>query len=939
MPRYDPHTIEPKWQHVWEADKTFRAVVRAGAPKLYVLDMFPYPSGEGLHVGHPEGYTATDVWCRYQRMRGFNVLHPMGYDAFGLPAEQYAIQTGTHPRVSTERNIANIRRQIKRLGFSYDWDREIATTDPGYVKWTQWIFLVLHDTWFDAGDEWIDPLGRRRRGRGRPIAELQIPDDVRAQGAAGIRRYQDNVRLAFQAEAPVNWCEGLGTVLADEEVINGRSERGNYPVVRIPLRQWLLRITAYADRLVEDLEILDWPTAIKEMQRHWVGRSDGAEVDFRTERGAIRVYTTRPDTLFGATYMVLAPEHPLVDLSSPDSLVAEQWPDGTPTAWRGSPPGSTPRAAVLAYQDRVAAMSEEDRIAFREKTGVFTGAYAVNPVNGERIPIWIADYVIAGYGTGAIMAVPAHDERDFEFARELGLPMRAVVVPPDVWLAASRPGIELDTARADYVAHPDAWPSAFCDDGSALQSASTEMTLNGLPTADAKRRITEWLDAAGKGRRAVRYRLRDWLFSRQRYWGEPFPILHELDEQGRPTGLTRTVPVEELPVRLPELEDYRPSGRPEPPLAKATTWVEVERDGRRYHRETNTMPQWAGSCWYFLRFCDPANDREAWSSEAERYWMPVDLYVGGAEHAVLHLLYARFWHKVLFDRGHVSALEPFQRLINQGLILSVTYRDATGRVVPYANVAFTDGVARHAETGEILEGATERMSKSRGNVIPVDVPIEQHGADVTRLYEMFMGPLEDAKPWSMQGVEGVSRFLARAWRLVVDENAETMQLHSALSDEPPTEEQARVLHRTIKAVSEDLEALRFNTAIARLMEFVNFFTGQSRRPRSSMEAFTLMLAPLVPHIAEEMWQALGHATTLAYEQWPTHDPAFTKGETVDVVVQLNGKTRSRLTLSADAEPPALETAALADARIQRLLAGRTPRKVIVVPGKLVNLVV
>jgi leucyl-tRNA synthetase len=939
MPRYDPRVIEPKWQRVWEAQKTFRAVERPGAPKLYVLDMFPYPSGEGLHVGHPEGYTATDMWCRYQRMRGFNVLHPMGYDAFGLPAEQYAIQTGTHPRVSTERNVANIRRQIKRLGFSYDWDREIATTDPAYVKWTQWIFLVLHDTWFDADHDWIDPSGRRQRGLGRSIAELPIPDDVRAGGDGAIRRYQDAFRLAFQAEAPVNWCEALGTVLADEEVIKGRSERGDHPVVRIPLRQWLLRITAYADRLVEDLELLDWPPAIKEMQRHWVGRSEGAEVDFRTDRGVIPVYTTRPDTLFGATYMVLAPEHPLVNLSSSDCLVAERWPNSTPSAWRGSPPAPTPRAAVGAYQERVAAMTEEDRVAGREKTGVFTGAYAVNPVNGERIPIWIADYVLVGYGTGAIMAVPAHDDRDFEFARDLELPIRAVVLPPDVWLAGARPGIDVNAARTDYVARPDAWPSAFCDDGSAIQSASHDLTLNGLPTPEAKRRITDWLEAAGQGRRAVRYRLRDWLFSRQRYWGEPFPILHELDEHGRATGLTRAVPIDELPVRLPELEDYRPSGRPEPPLAKVTAWVELERDGRRYRRETNTMPQWAGSCWYFLRFCDPSNDGQAWSREAERYWMPVDLYVGGAEHAVLHLLYARFWHKVLFDRGHVSTPEPFQRLVNQGLILSITYRDASGRVVPYTKIAFTDGAPRHAETGEILEGSTERMSKSRGNVIPVDEPIEQHGADVTRLYEMFMGPLEDTKPWSMQGVEGVSRFLARAWRLLVDEDAEAMRLVPAVSGEAPTEAQARVLHRTIKAVSDDMEALRFNTAIARLMEFVNFFTGQSRRPRRCMEAFVLMLAPLAPHIAEEMWEALGHAQTLAYEPWPAYDPALTREDTVDIVVQLDGKMRSRITLPADAQAPVIEAAALADARVQQFLAGRTPRKVIVVPGKLVNLVV
>jgi leucyl-tRNA synthetase len=892
MPRYDPHPIERKWQQYWEREKTFRAVERPGVPKRYVLDMFPYPSGEGLHVGHPEGYTATDMWCRYQRMRGFNVLHPMGWDAFGLPAEQYAIQTGTHPRVSTNRNIDNIRRQIKRLGFSYDWDRELATTDVEYVKWTQWIFLVLHDTWFDAAQQ-----------RGRPIAELPIPDDVRAQGDAALRRYQDSFRLAFQAESPVNWCEALGTVLADEEVIKGRSERGDHPVVRMPLRQWMLRITAYADRLVEDLDLLDWPPAIKEMQRHWVGCSEGAEVDFATERGPIRIYTTRPDTLFGATYMVLAPEHPLVDLASPDTIVT---------------PGS--RADVRAYQQRVASMSEEDRLAGREKTGVFTGAYATNPVNGERLPIWIADYVLMGYGTGAIMAVPGHDERDFEFARTFGLPVREVVVP---------------AGAAPRAAALDA---AFCDDGVTVQSANAEVSLNGLPTADAKPRITAWLASKRLGQRAVRYRLRDWLFSRQRYWGEPFPILHELDDQGRETGLTRPVPIGELPVRLPELDDYRPSGNPEPPLAKARDWVEVTRDGRRYRRETNTMPQWAGSCWYFLRFCDPANDRRPWSPEAERYWMPVDLYVGGAEHAVLHLLYSRFWHKVLFDRGHVSTAEPFQRLINQGMILSITYRDATGRVIPYTKIAFGEGAPRHAETGETLEGATEKMSKARGNVIPVDVPLEAHGADVTRLYEMFMGPLEDTKPWSMQGVEGVSRFLARAWRLIVDEDAETMRLHAAVSSAAPTEAQQRALHRTIKAVTEDMEALHFNTAISRLMEFVNAFTGEPRRPRACLEPFVLMLAPLAPHVAEELWAALGHADTLAYAPWPTYDEALTRESTIEVPVQIDGKVRSRLTLPADADRAAIESAALADPRVKELLAGRPPRRIVVVPGRLVNIV-
>jgi leucyl-tRNA synthetase len=940
MPRYNPHVIEPKWQAFWEGNQTFRAVEQPGKPKLYVLDMFPYPSGEGLHVGHPEGYTATDMWCRYKRMCGFNVLHPMGYDAFGLPAEQYAIQTGTHPRASTEKNIANIRRQIKRLGFSYDWDREFATTDTEYVKWTQWIFLVLYDTWFDPAMEWVDPAGRCRRGRGRPIAELPIPPQVHAQGEAAVRRYQDSFRLAFQAEVPVNWCEALGTVLADEEVINGRSERGDHPVVRMPLRQWMLRITAYADRLVEDLDGLDWPDAIKEMQRNWVGRSEGAEADFfvaaagaegpgtassalpafeawkqsrlhsgfpaEPDANSIRIYTTRPDTLFGATYMVLAPEHPLVDRLT----TAAQ------------------RAEVDAYRQRVASMSEEDRIAGRgEKTGVSTGGFAVNPVNGERVPVWIADYVLISYGTGAIMAVPAHDLRDWDFARLFGLPICFVVQPPAGYTPT---GEEAERTLEE------AGAKRFCfiGAGQAIESAQ----FSGLPTADFKQQITAWLATNGLGRGAVKYKLRDWLFSRQRYWGEPFPVLHELDDRGQPTGLTRAVSIDELPVALPEMEDYKPTGRPEPPLAKATDWVQVTRDGRRYARETNTMPQWAGSCWYFLRFCDPRNGQAAWSPECERYWMPVDLYVGGAEHAVLHLLYSRFWHKVLFDRGHVSTIEPFQRLINQGMILSITYRDATERVIPYTKINFVEGKALHAESREELVGTTEKMAKSRGNVIPVDIPLGQYGADCTRLYEMFMGPLEVTKPWSMQGVEGISRFLNRAWRMIVNEDAESICLNAAVSDAAATGEQLRVLHKTIKVVTEDMETLRFNTAISRLMEFVNYFTAQSVRPRSCVEPFVLMLAPLAPHLAEELWHALGRGNTLAYEPWPAYDESLTRDDTIEIPVQVNGKVRSRLVVAAGATAQQLEAAALADARVQALLNGKPPKKVIVVPGKLVNVV-
>jgi leucyl-tRNA synthetase len=938
MPGYNPHEIEARWQEYWEKNKVFRAVENLGR-KLYVLDMFPYPSGEGLHVGHPEGYSATDMYCRFQRMRGYNVLHPMGYDAFGLPAEQYAIQTGTHPRVTTERNIANIRRQIKRLGYSYDWDRELATTDPEYVRWTQWIFLVLFNTWFDPECGWTGPDGGKRHGKGRPIEELPIPSDILAQGETAVRKYRDSFRLAYEAESLVNWCPDLGTVLADEEVINGRSERGDFPVQRIPLRQWKLRITAYADRLVEDLTMLDWPAAIQEMQRNWVGRSEGAEIDFfagaseaahrawragRTQSGfpeaadpaAIRVYTTRPDTLFGATYMVLAPEHPLVaGLTAPDC-----------------------REEVEAYCRRVAAMSEEDRIAGRgDKSGICTGGYATNPATGEHIPVWIADYVLISYGTGAIMGVPGHDERDFEFARKFGLEIKAVVMPPQSWLALH------NVSPSDYGARIADLASAFVDDGHGMQSASTEVSLDGLPTEMAKKTISAWLAGAGLGRGAVKYKLRDWLFSRQRYWGEPIPILHEVDESGKPTGLTQAVPEDELPVLIPELEDFKPTGQPGGPLEKAVDWLRVIRDGRVLRRETNTMPQWAGSCWYYLRFCDPKNSRAAWDPARERFWMPIDLYVGGAEHAVLHLLYARFWHKVLFDRGHVSTLEPFQRLINQGMILSITYRTREGRIVPYTDIKFGEGKAFHTETGAELAGEVEKMSKARGNVIPVDVPLQQYGADTTRLYEMFMGPLETTKPWSMQGVEGISRFLNRAWRMIIDESAEEIRLHPRIrarddAGADPTADQLRVLHRTIQTVTEDMEGLRFNTAISRLMEFVNYFTGQEMRPHSSMEIFVLLLAPLAPHLAEELWQALGHSDSLSHESWPAFEEKYTREDTVEFPIQINGRLRSRLVASIHATREELEASALADPRVRRYVGDAAVRKVIVVPKKLINIV-
>ncbi len=935
MPGYDPHVIEPKWQEYWERNKTFRATEDPSKDKLYVLDMFPYPSGEGLHVGHPEGYTATDMYCRYKRMLGYNVLHPMGYDAFGLPAEQYAIKTGTHPRDTTERNIANIRRQIKRLGFSYDWEREFATTDLGYMRWTQWIFLVLYHTWFDPDCEWTAPDGTGRRGKGRPIEELPIPEDVRGQGAQAVDRYRDSFRLAYQAESPVNWCPDLGTVLADEEVINGRSEIGDYPVQRLPLRQWMLRITAYADRLVEDLDLLDWPSAIKEMQRNWVGRSEGAEVDFfaygpgpafrewlagkkrtgfseATPPDTIRVYTTRPDTLFGATYMVLAPEHPLVErITAPES-----------------------RSQVEQYRARVSEMSEEDRIAGRgEKSGIFTGAYAANPATGEAIPIWVADYVLLSYGTGAIMGVPGHDERDFEFAKKFGLEIRAVVLPPPEWLE------KMQVDPGDYAARIAGLAEAFVDDGHAMQSVNPEVSLDGLATPEAKGTIIRWLEQSGIGRAAVKYKLRDWLFSRQRYWGEPIPVLHQAGPDGTLTGTTVALSEQELPVPLPELEDFKPTGYPEGPLVKAAAWREVTRDGERYLRETNTMPQWAGSCWYYLRFCDASNAQAPWDPGKERYWMPVDLYVGGAEHAVLHLLYARFWHKVLFDRGYVSTIEPFRRLINQGMILSITYRTSEGRIIPYTNIQFGEGRAVHDETGEELAGETEKMSKSRGNVIPVDVPLQQYGADTTRMYEMFMGPLETTKPWSMQGVEGISRFLNRAWRMIIDESSPSMQLSPRVTEGgQPSEEQLRVLHKTIRAVTLDMESLRFNTATSRLMEFVNFFTAQESRPRSCMETFVLLLSPLAPHMAEELWQALGHDATLAYERWPEFDEGYTREETVELPVQINGRVRSRIVAAAAASPEQLEEAALADSKIQAMIAGKTVKKVIVVPGKLINIV-
>lgn len=943
MPSYHPQRIEPKWQAYWEANRTFRALdLVAGKPKLYVLDMFPYPSGAGLHVGHPEGYTATDILCRYKRMRGFNVLHPMGWDAFGLPAEQYAIQTGTHPRVTTQANINNFRRQIKSLGFSYDWDREVDTTDPGYYRWTQWIFLQIYDTWFDPDFEWTDPDGRPRKGKGRPIAELPIP-----AGTADPDAYRDARRLAYRAEVPVNWCPALGTVLANEEVIDGKSERGGHPVVRMPLTQWMLRITAYAERLVEDLDGLDWSRAIKDMQRNWVGRSEGAEVDFPiagSDAERIRVFTTRPDTLFGATYMVLAPEHPFVEsITKPDR-----------------------RADVDAYRQAASRKSDLDRTDLaKTKTGVFTGGHAVNPVTGGQIPVWIADYVLMGYGTGAIMAVPGHDTRDFEFAKTFDLPILPVVMPPDAWLEANKATLDAtgEALRAAFANDPGAFRESFTDDGVGMNSHNAEVSLDGLPTPEAKKVIAAWLGRKGLGKTTVNYKLRDWLFSRQRYWGEPFPVV--LDDRDCSHALAES----ELPVLLPELDDFRPSGNPEPPLGKAKEWV---RYSDAFRRETNTMPQWAGSCWYYLRYLDPKNEERAWDPEKERYWMPVDLYVGGAEHAVLHLLYSRFWHKVLFDRGHVSTIEPFQRLVNQGMILGETeytgFRDANGRWasenevfpadggtfvkrggerVAVESVKLTDDQVTKKGEGFVLvddpavrvNARAHKMSKARGNVINPDEVVREYGADSLRLYEMFMGPLEAVKPWSMKGVEGVYRFLARGWRMIVDPEAEDIRLDPKVQDVPLTPEQAKLAARATAAVTDDLERMSFNTAISRLMEFTNAFTGMEVRPKSAMETFTLLLAPMAPHLAEELWQILGHEGTLAYELWPTYDPALLKDDEIEVPVQVNGKLRGRITVPADSDRAALEAAARADERIAELLEGKVVKKVIVVPGKLVNFVV
>ena len=894
---YDHAAIEARWQAFWDERETFKAEVDHSRPKYYVLDMFPYPSGDGLHVGHPEGYTATDIMARYKRMLGFNVLHPMGWDAFGLPAERYAMKKGTHPRTRTYECIDNFKRQLKLLGFSYDWSRELATTDPEYFKWTQWIFLQIWGSWYD-----------REQGRARPIAELPIPAEVADAGEQAVREYRDARRLAYLHEAPVNWCPDQRVVLANEEVADAIAD--GYEVIRVPMRQWMMRITEYAQRLMDDLEGLDWPASVLKMQRDWIGRSEGAEVHFAIDGIAteqVSVYTTRPDTLFGATYMVLAPEYPgLAD------LLARAGVDQAHVK------------AVTDYQRATALRSERDRqaeAAEGKKTGVFTGLFAINPVNNQRIPIWIADYVLMGYGTGAIMAVPGHDTRDHAFATTMGLPIVQVVAPSD--------GSPIDMQA-----------EAFAEPGIAVNSG----LIDGLPTADAKAKITAWLAEQGKGEPRINYKLRDWLFSRQRYWGEPFPLMH------KPDGEVVGVPVEQLPVELPMLDDFNPSETGEPPLAKAKSWVELP-DGSR--RETNTMPQWAGSCWYYLRFADPRNSGAPWSSEAENYWLPVDLYIGGAEHAVLHLLYSRFWHKVLFDLGHVHTKEPFQKLVNQGMVLGATYvpkqrRDKDDRRVyvttDIEEVSNGDEIEYvHKETGEPLVIQWDKMSKSRGNVVNPDDVIHEYGADTMRLYEMFMGPLEASAPWQPEGVSGCFRFLGRAYRLFFESPKEADDRPRVLAEGEGSERQRRLLHKTIDEVTERIDRMSFNTAISSLMVFVRDIEkdGESLC-RDAAATFCLLLAPFAPHLAEELWRALGKPDTLTYERWPVADPALLVEDSWTLVVQVNGKKRADLQVPASLDPKGaqdeIKALAMGSEAVAKFVGDQQPKRVVYVPGRLINIV-
>ena len=916
--------IEPRWQQYWAEHGTFRAPnpvgeladpehPRAGAPKLHVQDMFPYPSGAGLHVGHPLGYIGTDSYTRYKRMAGYNVLHPMGFDAFGLPAEQHAVEHGTHPATTTATNVERYKGQLRRLGLAYDDRRTFSTTDPEYYRWTQWIFLQIFNSWCDPSDGKAKPIeilraqfaaGERATPDGRTWAELSAVEQ---------REIIDGHRLAYVDSAPVNWCPGLGTVLANEEVTpDGRSDRGNFPVFKRNLRQWKMRITAFGDRLVDDLDTLDWPEPVKLMQRNWIGRSRGAHVDFPIGAGVISVFTTRPDTLFGATYMVLAPEHALVD-----TIVPAAWPDGTKPVWTGG--HATPAEAVAAYRTQAAAKTEQERTAEgKVKTGVFTGAYATNPVNGTSAPVFVADYVLAGYGTGAIMAVPGHDERDFEFATAFELPVIRTIETP-----------------ADH-------DGAYTGDGPVINSD----WLDGLGMADAKASMISWLEEHGHGQGATTYRLRDWLFSRQRYWGEPFPIVY--DETGLPIAL----PEQMLPVVLPDTDDFSPrtfdpddaDTEPETPLSRIKDWVTVELDlgdgPKTYTRETNTMPQWAGSCWYELRYLDPHNDKALVDPENEAYWMGpkdsadcggVDLYVGGVEHAVLHLLYARFWHKVLFDLGHVSSFEPFRRLFNQGYIQAYAFRDARGVIVPAEDVVERDGKWFHNDKEVAREYG--KMGKSLKNVVTPDEMSDQYGADTFRVYEMAMGPLDVSRPWETRAVVGSQRFLQRVWRLAVDEETGKIRV----TDDELDAKTRRTLHRIIDGVRGDLDELRFNTAIAKLIELTKTLTPLETASREAVEPLVLMMSPFAPHLAEELWQLLGHHGTLAYTDFPEADPAQLVAESVVYPVQVNGKVRGKVEVAPDTTEDSVRETALA--AVAEVLAGRTPKKVIVVKGRLVSVVV
>ncbi|MGW8763215.1 leucine--tRNA ligase [Streptomyces sp. NPDC055815] len=933
--------IEARWQDFWDAEGTYEAPNPTGdlagdpavaaLPKKFIMDMFPYPSGAGLHVGHPLGYIATDVFARHARMTGHNVLHTLGFDAFGLPAEQYAVQTGTHPRVSTQANMENMKVQLRRLGLGHDKRRSFATIDPDYYKWTQWIFLQIFNSWYD--DE---------AKKARPIAELieqfengtrEVPGSTRAWSELSAAERSDvlgEYRLAYASDAPVNWCPGLGTVLANEEVTaDGRSERGNFPVFKAKLRQWNMRITAYADRLLDDLDALDWPEAIKLQQRNWIGRSEGARVDFQVgDTGAITVFTTRQDTLFGATYMVLAPEHDLVE-----KIVPAAWPEGTHEVWTGG--HATPSEAVDAYRKQAASKSDVERQAeAKDKTGVFTGAYATNPVSGQQVPVFIADYVLMGYGTGAIMAVPAHDSRDFAFARAFELPMRCVVEPSD-----------------DRGTDPSTWDDAFSSyEAKLVNSASDEISLDGLGVVDAKAKITAWLADRGIGEGTVNFRLRDWLFSRQRYWGEPFPIVYDED------GVAHSLPESMLPLELPEVEDYSPrtfdpddaDTQPETPLSRNEDWVNVTLDlgdGRgpqRYRRETNTMPNWAGSCWYELRYLDPNNAEKLVDPAVEQYWMGpregmptggVDLYVGGAEHAVLHLLYARFWSKMLFDLGHISSAEPFHKLYNQGMIQAFVYRDARGIAVPAAEVEERDGGFWYQ--GEKVSRVLGKMGKSLKNAVTPDEICSEYGADTLRLYEMAMGPLDVSRPWDTRAVVGQYRLLQRLWRNIVDEATGEV----TVVDTAPDEDTLRALHKAIDGVAQDMAAMRFNTAIAKITELNNHLTksgGAVSRPVA--EQLVLLVAPLAPHIAEELWRKLGHTDSVVHQDFPVADPAYVVDETVTCVVQIKGKVKARLEVSPSITDAELETLALADPHVVAALGDAQIRKVIVRAPKLVNIV-